>query len=198
VCLVRADDHVGDVGVGEAQLLLPAWSPGAFLTPAVSGKISLLETGLSNPLQLGWQEQRVGAETLSRRVGNNPPRFLDFLSTHNQFKLVRSVLDEVEYYAIHTRDVADRLVSNFDPGTFCKLHSLVEPKCVARFLYDLETRLLSLISDPENPIYLAYAGECRYEVVEARSSCCNSLGSALASLLEVLITSNSFGSTKII
>jgi hypothetical protein len=69
-------------------------------------------------------------------LGLTTPRFLDFFSTQDQFKLVRAVLDKGEYYAIRTRDAVGRLVSWFDPGTFCKLHSMVEPKCVARFFYD--------------------------------------------------------------
>jgi hypothetical protein len=66
-------------------------------------------------------------------LGSSSPRFLDFFSTHDQFKLARAVLDECEYYAIYTREAVGRLVSWFDPGTFCKLHYMVEPKCVARF-----------------------------------------------------------------
>jgi hypothetical protein len=53
------------------------------------------------------------------------------------------------------------------------------------FFYNRKTRMLSLFPDPENHIYLPYAGERRYEAGDMKISSFSSLGSALASLPEV-------------
>lgn len=117
---------------------------------------------------------------------SSAPRFIDFFSVYDHFKLSNSLFDDSDFYTIHATDGKGRLFSLFDPTSQIRLvtESSLPIKCRVRFLYNLKSRLLSVIQDPESVVYLPYHAECGYSSFK-QGGPAGSVGDALAELLDV-------------